>query len=125
MPAGLFCLMTERSFVPKMPFDFEQGLQLQASMEANYGDMADAVSPNVSGLISNRWDTGIGEIVGLHRGQPDRQPRYGREAEQDLRVQLHALPGVRDRLSHRCALLRVGLRDAGAASAGTRRRNTE
>jgi iron complex outermembrane receptor protein len=46
----------------KMPFDFEQGLQLQASMEANYGDMADAVSPNVSGLISNRWDTGIGEI---------------------------------------------------------------
>jgi iron complex outermembrane receptor protein len=46
----------------KMPFDFDQGLQLQASMEANYGDMADAVSPNVSGLISNRWDTGIGEI---------------------------------------------------------------
>jgi iron complex outermembrane receptor protein len=46
----------------KMPFDFERGLQLHGSMEANYGDMADTVSPNVSGLISNRWDTGIGEI---------------------------------------------------------------
>jgi iron complex outermembrane recepter protein len=46
----------------KMPFDFDHGLQLHASMEANYGDMADAISPNVSALISNRWDTGIGEI---------------------------------------------------------------
>jgi TonB-dependent receptor len=46
----------------KMPFDYEGGLQLNGSMEANYGDMADSISPNVSGLISNRWDTGIGEI---------------------------------------------------------------
>jgi TonB-dependent receptor len=46
----------------KMPFDFDQGLQLHGSMEANYGDMADAISPSFSGLISNRWDTGIGEI---------------------------------------------------------------
>ena len=46
----------------KMPFDYEQGLQLNGSMEANYGDMADEISPNVSALISNRWDTGIGEI---------------------------------------------------------------
>jgi iron complex outermembrane receptor protein len=46
----------------KMPFDYDQGLKLHGSMEANYGDMADAISPNVSGLISNRWDTGIGEI---------------------------------------------------------------
>jgi iron complex outermembrane recepter protein len=46
----------------KMPFDFDQGLQLNASMEANYGDMGDTVSPNVSGLISNRWDTRVGEI---------------------------------------------------------------
>jgi iron complex outermembrane receptor protein len=46
----------------KMPFDFDSGLQLHGSAEANFGDMADAVSPSVSGLISNRWDTGIGEI---------------------------------------------------------------
>jgi iron complex outermembrane recepter protein len=46
----------------KMPFDYDQGLQLNGSMEANYGDMGDTISPNVSGLISNRWDTGIGEI---------------------------------------------------------------
>jgi iron complex outermembrane recepter protein len=46
----------------KMPFDYEQGLQLHGSMEGNYGDMADAINPTVSGLISNRWDTGIGEL---------------------------------------------------------------
>jgi iron complex outermembrane receptor protein len=46
----------------KMPFDYEQGLQLNGSAEANYGDMGDTVSPNVSGLISNRWDTRIGEV---------------------------------------------------------------
>jgi iron complex outermembrane receptor protein len=46
----------------KMPFDFDHGLQLHGSAEGNYGDMADAINPSVSGLISNRWDTGIGEI---------------------------------------------------------------
>lgn len=46
----------------KMPFDFDQGLQLHGSMEANYGDMADAINPSVSGLISNRWDTEAGEV---------------------------------------------------------------
>jgi TonB-dependent receptor len=46
----------------KMPFDFQPGLQLHGSAEGNYGDMADAINPSVSGLISNRWDTGIGEI---------------------------------------------------------------
>jgi iron complex outermembrane receptor protein len=46
----------------KMPFDYEGGLQLNGSMEANYGDMADAINPSASALISNRWDTGIGEI---------------------------------------------------------------
>jgi TonB-dependent receptor len=49
----------------KMPFDYEDGLQLNGSAEANYGDMADAINPNVSGLISNRWDTGIGEFGAL------------------------------------------------------------
>jgi iron complex outermembrane recepter protein len=49
----------------KMPFDYEDGLQLNGSMEANYGDMADAINPNASALISNRWDTGIGEFGAL------------------------------------------------------------
>jgi TonB-dependent receptor len=49
----------------KMPFDYEGGLQLNGSAEANYGDMADEINPNVSGLISNRWDTGIGEFGAL------------------------------------------------------------
>jgi iron complex outermembrane recepter protein len=46
----------------KMPFDYDHGLQLNGSMEINYGDMADAYNPNASGLISNRWDTGLGEF---------------------------------------------------------------
>ena len=46
----------------KMPFDYDGGLQLHASVEANYGDLTGDINPNVSALISNRWDTGIGEI---------------------------------------------------------------
>jgi iron complex outermembrane receptor protein len=46
----------------KMPFDYEHGLQLNGSAEANYGDMAGEINPSISGLISDRWDTGIGEI---------------------------------------------------------------
>jgi TonB-dependent receptor len=63
----------------KMPFDFDQGLQLHASMEANYGDMADAISPNVSALISNRWDTGIGEfgvLVDLSHSKLSQQANF-------------------------------------------------
>jgi iron complex outermembrane receptor protein len=63
----------------KMPFDFDNGLQLHASMEANFGDMADEISPNVSGLISNRWDTGIGEfgvLVDLSHSRLSQQANF-------------------------------------------------
>jgi TonB-dependent receptor len=46
----------------KMPFDFDAGLQLHGSAEANYGDVSDELSPSASVLVSNRWDTPIGEI---------------------------------------------------------------
>jgi iron complex outermembrane recepter protein len=46
----------------KMPFDYDGGFQLNGSVEGNYGDLTGDISPNVSALISNRWDTGIGEI---------------------------------------------------------------
>jgi len=49
----------------KMPFDYDKGLQINGSMEGNYGDVAEAIDPSASALISNRWDTGIGEFGAL------------------------------------------------------------
>jgi TonB-dependent receptor len=45
----------------RTPFD-AQGLVLAGSMELNYGDFAERVSPTFSILGSNRWETSIGEI---------------------------------------------------------------
>ncbi len=45
----------------RMPLDFD-GFTLSGSARARYNDLADKVSPLFSGLVSNRWSTGIGEI---------------------------------------------------------------
>jgi TonB-dependent receptor len=45
----------------RQPFDFK-GLKVAASMGASYDDLADAARPNGSLLVSDRWDTSIGEI---------------------------------------------------------------
>ncbi|RIA43764.1 TonB-dependent receptor [Hephaestia caeni] len=44
-----------------MPLDFD-GFTLSGSARARYNDLADKVSPLLSALVSDRWDTGIGEI---------------------------------------------------------------
>ncbi len=45
----------------RKPFDFP-GFQASISGRLNYYDMADETKPQVSALISNRFDTGMGEI---------------------------------------------------------------
>ncbi len=44
-----------------MPFDFE-GLKANAAIAADYGDFSEELTPAISGMVSNRYDTGIGEI---------------------------------------------------------------
>lgn len=45
----------------RLPFD-QSGLLIAGSAEINYGDFVKKSAPTFSGLISNRWSTGIGEI---------------------------------------------------------------
>jgi TonB-dependent receptor len=44
-----------------VPFDVD-GQRIAASLEANYGDFAEEVTPTGSALYSNRWSVGDGEI---------------------------------------------------------------
>lgn len=44
------------------PFDFSKGLTASAYIRGIYNEQADTVSPYISGLISDRWETGIGDI---------------------------------------------------------------
>ena len=48
----------------RKPFDHE-GMQAVGNVKASYGDMSEEVSPEFSGLFSNRWDTDIGEFGAL------------------------------------------------------------
>ena len=45
----------------RLPFD-QKGLLVAGSANANYGDLSEKVTPDLSLLVSNRWTTGIGEI---------------------------------------------------------------
>lgn len=45
----------------RVPFD-QDGEMFAATVSANYGDLAEEVTPDVSGLYSNRWDTSVGEF---------------------------------------------------------------
>lgn len=47
------------NLVTRKPLD-NRGLHLAATIEANYGDLAEEWSPGFSGLISNTFDTSIG-----------------------------------------------------------------
>ena len=44
-----------------MPFDFD-GLEINGAASLNYGDFAEDLTPAASGMISNRWEVGGGEI---------------------------------------------------------------
>jgi len=46
----------------KVPFDFSSGWHVSGNVQASYGDLADAYDYGGSAMVSNRWDTGIGEI---------------------------------------------------------------
>jgi len=54
--AGVVNLRTRK------PFDNKKGLVIAGSLEGNYGDFEKKWAPTGSIMISNRWDTGIGEI---------------------------------------------------------------
>lgn len=45
----------------RMPFDFK-GFKANASVTADYGDFSEEVTPAVSGMVSNRIDTDLGEF---------------------------------------------------------------
>lgn len=49
------------NLVTRKPFD-NPGRQLGGSIKVDYADVADEWSPSLSGLFSDRWETGIGEI---------------------------------------------------------------
>lgn len=55
---GLINVRTRR------PFDFE-GFTAQAAVLGNYGDLAKSARPQLSGLISDRWQIGGGELGAL------------------------------------------------------------
>ncbi len=56
------------------PFDFK-GAQAAFNVRAEHRDKADEIDPNVSGMLSNRWKTGIGEI-GVLGGLSYQRGRY-------------------------------------------------
>ncbi|MFT4076982.1 MAG: TonB-dependent receptor [Asticcacaulis sp.] len=43
------------------PFDYK-GLHMTGTVSANYSDIHSAVTPRVSALVSNTWETGVGKI---------------------------------------------------------------
>jgi iron complex outermembrane receptor protein len=46
----------------KVPFDFSTGWHVSGNAQLSYGDLAEGRDYGASGMVSNRWDTGIGEI---------------------------------------------------------------
>jgi len=56
------------------PFDFK-GAQAAFNVRAEHRDKADKIDPNVSGLLSNRWKSAIGEI-GVLGGLSYQRGRY-------------------------------------------------
>ncbi|HVI99988.1 MAG TPA: TonB-dependent receptor [Sphingomonas sp.] len=51
----------------RRPFDFD-GFALSASARGIYNETADTLNPNVSLLVSDRWETGIGDVGLLVNG---------------------------------------------------------
>ncbi len=52
------------NLVTRVPFD-SPGLVIAGSVEANYGDFRKEMTPSISGLVSNRWETSGGGEFGL------------------------------------------------------------
>lgn len=63
----------------RRPFDFD-GFAISGVARGIYNEQADTYNPNVSALISNRWETGIGDIGILINGS------YARTDFRDMSV---------------------------------------
>ncbi|WP_242415258.1 TonB-dependent receptor [Sphingomonas panni] len=63
----------------RRPFDFK-GFAISGVARGIYNEQADSFNPNVSALISNRWETGIGDIGVLVSGS------YSRTKFRDMSV---------------------------------------
>ncbi len=46
----------------KLPFDYDHGIHVAGSADLGFGDLANEADYSISGLISGRWDTPIGEV---------------------------------------------------------------
>ena len=46
----------------KMPFDYHDGFKGAATLSESYGDLAKSTSPSGSLLLTDRWDSSIGDI---------------------------------------------------------------
>ena len=68
----------------RRPFDFD-GFAISGVARGIYNEQADTFNPNVSGLISNRWETGIGDVGILVNGS------YARTKFRDMSVAAGAL----------------------------------
>ena len=58
---GIAGLINVRS---RRPFDFD-GFQIAGAVRATYGDQAQKIDPNFNILVTDRWETGIGDIGAL------------------------------------------------------------
>lgn len=58
---GIAGLINVRS---RRPFDFD-GFQIAGAVRATYGDQAQKIDPNFNVLITDRWETGIGDVGAL------------------------------------------------------------
>lgn len=45
----------------RVPFD-QDGQMIAVTVSANYGDLSEKTTPEISGLYSNRWDSSVGEF---------------------------------------------------------------
>jgi outer membrane receptor protein involved in Fe transport len=77
----------------RLPFN-EKGLKIAGSLEANYSDFIDKWSPTGAVVVSNTWDTDIGEFAAVHPRRP--LPSF----------QLPCPPGLFRRQPDRCDRIR-------------------
>lgn len=68
----------------RRPFDFD-GFAISAVARGIYNEQADTFNPNISALVSDRWETGIGDIGVLVNGS------YARTKYRDMTVTAGAL----------------------------------
>ncbi|KPH64504.1 TonB-dependent receptor [Novosphingobium aerophilum] len=79
-----FGLAGQIDVATRRPFDFD-GFTISGLARGVYSELADKVNPNVALLVSDRWETGIGDIGFLINGS------YTRSKYRNMNVQAGAL----------------------------------